>query len=448
MECTRRNFSRSSLVAAVAAQSAPFVLKAQGRGKFRVVLIGCGWWGMNILTTALQSGRCELVGLCDVDERMIDAAVDALSGFNIKNPRRYRDFREILAKEKADIAIVATPDHWHPLIMIEACRQGAHVYVEKPVGHTVHEGSAMVRAARKYGRKVQVGTHRRVSSHNIRAYEFIKSGKLGKVASAKCFISYGGGAEKPKPNIDPPAGLDWDFWCGPAPLRHFCGDIDNGGRGGIHPRGFRNYLDYANGTIADWGIHWVDQVLWITGRTAPVSCHSVGGRPVRGPVIYNDREQTSDAPDHQIAVWSFADGFNLTWENRRFAGNNHMKGENVGVLFYGERGVLHLGWRHGWSFYPSNTKHEIISVAPQLHEPDNQNIKELWADFIAAIENDRLPACDILKGHQATAMCLMANLSMKLGRSIRWDAATESTGDVEADKLLKRKYRGEWSYPV
>ncbi len=436
------------MAAVLASQSAPFILRAQGTKKFRTVLIGCGWWGMNILNVAIESGTCELAGLCDVDERMLDKSCESLKQYTVESPKRYKDFRECLAQERPEIAIVATPDHWHPLIAIEACRQGAHVYVEKPVGHTVHEGSAMVRAARQHGRKMQVGTHRRLSPHNLSAYEFVKSGKLGEIATAKCFIAYGGGREKPKPNIDPPPGLDWDFWCGPAPLRHFCGDLNNAWSGGIHPRGFRNYLDYANGQIADWGIHWIDQVLWFTGRASPVRCYSTGGRPVAGPAVYNDREQSSDGPDHQLALWTFDDGFNLSWEHRRFAANNHMKGENVGVLFYGEKGVLHLGWRQGWSFFPSSSKEPAIHEEPQLHQPDSQNIRELWADFIASIEADRLPVCDILKGHQATAMCLMAMVSMKLGRSIAWDGRSESTGDPEADRLLRRDYRGEWRYPV
>ncbi len=448
MNMTRRGFSKSSLAALLAAQSAPFILHAQDGRKYRTVLIGCGWWGMNILNAAIESGRCDLTALCDVDERMLDKSCASLKQYNIPEPKRYRDFREIISKEKPEIVIVATPDHWHPLITIEACRQGAHVYVEKPVGHTVLEGSAMVAAARKYGRKVQVGTHRRVSPHNLSAYEFVQSGRLGRIGTATCFIAYGGGPEQPKPNIEPPRELDWDLWCGPAPLRHFCGDLKNVWNGGIHPRGFRNYLDFANGQIADWGVHWVDQVLWFTGRTSPVSCYSAGGRPVLGPAVYNDQEQTSDAPDHQVAVWKFEDGFNLTWEHRRFANNNHMKGENVGVLFYGEKGILHLGWQQGWTFFPSNKKDPEVHVDAQLHDPDGQNIKELWADLITSIESEALPVCDILKGHQASAMCLLANLSMKLGRSIRWDGKTERTGDAEADQLLKRDYRGEWQYPV
>jgi predicted dehydrogenase len=447
MRLTRRDFTHTSLAAIIAAQSAPFIVRAQDAKRYRTVLIGSGWWGTNILNCALDSGACEASALCDVDERMLAKACENLEKRGVSKPRLYKDFRECLAQEKPDIAIVATPDHWHALIMIEACRQGAHVYVEKPIGHTIMEGRAMVNAAAKYGRTVQVGTHRRASPHNSSGRAFIRSGKLGKIGLIKGFITYGGGPETPKRNGEPPKGLDWDFWCGPAPLRPFCGDLKNAWGGGIHPRGFRNYLDYANGQIGDWGIHWFDQVLWITDLKHPTSCYSTGGRPIRGPAVLTAEQQTSDGPDHQIATWTFAEGPAVTWEHRLFAGNPHEKGENVGVYFYGEKGVFHLGWQKGWTFYPANGKDPVLHEDAQLDQPDGQNIKGLFADFLTAIRTGAKPLCDIEGAHRATTMSLLGNLSLKLGRSVNWDGAKETTGDAEADKLLRRAYRGAWEYP-
>ena len=447
MNLTRRDFSRTSLAAMIAARSFPFVARAQEARRFRIVLIGSGWWGTNILNTALDTGVCDLAALCDVDERMLALCCANLAKRGVDRPKLYKDFRECLASEKPDIALIATPDHWHALIMIEACRQGAHVYVEKPISHTILEGRAMVNAAAKYGRVVQVGTHRRASPHNQSAREFIRSGKLGAIGLIRCFITYGGGAEKPWRNSEPPKGLDWDFWCGPAPLRPHCGDIQNAWGGGLHPRGFRNFMDYANGQLGDWGIHWLDQVLWITGLKHPVSCHSTGGRLIRGPVILTDAEQTSDAPDMQVATWRFAEGPAVTWEHRLFAGNPHEKGENVGVYFCGQKGVFHLGWTQGWSFYPSNRKEPVIHEDAALNQPDGQNIKELFADFLDAIRTGRKPLCDIEGAHRATTLCLLGNISMKLGRSVMWEGEKETTGDPEADKRLRRTYRGAWQYP-
>jgi len=448
MMLTRRTFSQTSLAAILAAQSAPHLARGQEARRFRVVLIGAGWWGTNLLHTALDSGVCDLAALCDVDERMLALCGEALAKRGVNRPKRYKDFRECLAAEKPDIALIATPDHWHALPMIEACRQGAHVYVEKPISHTILEGRAMVGAAARYGRVVQVGTHRRASPHNRSARAFIRSGKLGPIGLIRCFVTYPGGPETPKRNIEPPQGLDWDFWCGPAPLRPFCGDLKNAWGGGIHPRGFRHFMDYANGQLGDWGIHWLDQVLWITGLRHPAACHSAGGRPVRGPAILTREEQTTDAPDMQVATWTFADGPTVTWEHRLFAGNPHERGENVGVFFHGQKGVLHLGWKQGWTFYPANRKEAVLHEDAQLNEPDGQNLRELFADFLEAIRTGRKPLCDIESGHQATAMCLLGNLSMKLGRSVAWDGTEETTGEAAADALLRRPYRGAWTYPV
>ncbi|MCR4413667.1 MAG: gfo/Idh/MocA family oxidoreductase, partial [Thermoguttaceae bacterium] len=230
-------------------------------------------------------------------------------------------------------------------------------------------------------------------------------------------------------------------------LRPFNGDPENPWAGGIHPRGFRQYLDYANGTLGDWGIHWMDQILWITGQKWPKRVFSVGGRPIKGPPVLTKEQQTTDAPDHQIAVFQF-DGFDVSWEHRQFAGNNAEKGESVGCYFYGEKGTFHMGWQKGWTFYPVDSRQPVLHEDPQLHKPDDQNIKELWADFLQAIETGKRPVCDIELGHYSTNVALLGMLSYKLGRSIEWDGEKEECiGDPEANKLLRREYRAPWKYP-
>jgi predicted dehydrogenase len=264
----------------------------------------------------------------------------------------------------------------------------------------------------------------------------------------RSFVHYGGGPEKPRKNTEPPPELDWDMWCGPAPLRPFNGDPHNPWSGGIHPRGFRQYLDYANGTLGDWGIHWMDQILWITGAKWPKKVFSTGGRPIKGPPLLTKEEQTSDAPDHQVAVFEF-DGFTLSWEHRQFAGNNAEKGETVGCYFYGTEGTFHMGWRDGAVFYPVDGRQEPVRFAPQLHQPDEQNIKELWADFLQAIKTGRRPVCDIEEVQRSTNVSLLGMLSLKLGRSVQWDGEKETiVADDEANKLLQREYRAPWVYPT
>ncbi|MCB0630435.1 MAG: Gfo/Idh/MocA family oxidoreductase [Saprospiraceae bacterium] len=424
----RRQFVKNTGIALSALPLIPALSKVKN---YKLALIGCGWWGMNILREAMAFGECKVVALCDVDQSARTSAQEEVKKLKGDQPKLYEDFREMLAQEKPEIVIVATPDHWHALCAIAAIKQGAHVYVEKPIGHTQKEGKAILRAARDNERTVQVGTHRRVSPHNISGMEFLRSGKVGKISQVKCFIYYGQGAGESVPDAEPPAGLNWDFWVGPA--------AETAYNPKIHPRGFRQFLNFANGTIGDWGIHWFDQVLWWTEERYPKRIFSTGDRYVRS--------DNTDAPDTQLAIFEFED-FTLNWEHRLCAPSAYMD-HNVGCMFYGTEGTFHMGWLDGWTFYPKGKNAEIINVQPQLHDPDKQNIKELWANFRQSIESGERPVCDIEHGHLATNISMLGMISYKLGRSIEWDGEKEVIlNDPEANKLLSRDYRGEWEYPV
>jgi predicted dehydrogenase len=403
---------------------------AQSSTKYRTAIIGAGWWGNNILRCAMEAGQSKVVGICDVDERAItttQAEVDKLTG---DKPNRYRDYREMLAKEKPEICIVATPDHWHALPTIAALKAGAHVYVEKPISHTLREGTAMLKTARATGKLVQVGTHRRMSPHCVSGMEFLRSGKVGKIGMVRAFVGSAGGPGVKTPDSDAPQGLDWDAWCGPAPLRPY--------NKTIHPRGFRQFMDFANGTVGDWGIHWFDQLLWWTDEKQPRRVFSTGGRFIR--------QDNTDAPDTLITTFDF-ESFRCTWEHRLYANNNAEKAA-IGCYFYGTEGTFHMGWRDGWTFYPSNPKAQTIHVEPQLNAPDGQNIRELWRDFLDSIAANRLPACDIDKGHRATAMSMLAIASLRHGKSLDWDGAKETiTNEPKANALLSRAYRKGYEYP-
>jgi predicted dehydrogenase len=216
----------------------------------------------------------------------------------------------------------------------------------------------------------------------------------------------------------------------------------------MHPRGFRQFLDYGNGTLGDWGVHWMDQILWIMEEKWPKTVYSAGGRPIKGPPVFTKEQQTTDAPDHQIATFQF-DNFTAFWENRQFAGNPAEKAESVGCYFYGTKGTFHMGWQKGWTFFPIGRGQKEIHEEPQLNEPDQQNIRELWADFLDAIETGRRPVCDIELIHRSTNMSLLGMLSLKLGRSVQWDGENEIiVGDPDANKLLRREYRKPWIYPM
>ncbi len=438
MTLHRRNFIQSTLATGLMMGSAPKIHAAPKAKKYRTVLIGSGWWGMNILKEALAAGNCQVVALADVDSDVVELAAEKVKGLSGDVPKTYQDVRELIDKEKFDIAIVATPDHWHALNSIAAIGAGAHVFVEKPTGHTIQESRAMLNAARAANRTVQVGLHRRIGPHYVSGMKFIKEGNVGDIGSVRMFVHSSGGKEKPTQNSEPPTNLNWDLYCGPAPMRPYCRKI--------HPGGFRNYLDFANGTLGDWGVHWLDQVLWWSDEKYPKTIFSSGGRPISGAAVLNEQEQTTDAPESQIAVFEF-ESFTATWEHRKFAGTGPEK-HSVGCYFYGTKGTFHMGWRDGWTFYPADSKQAIVHQDAQHQEPDGHSIKLLWSDFIDAIESGERPTCDIEIGHLATNMSLLGMLSYNLGRSIRWDGANEKIiGDEDANKLLRREYRGPWKYP-
>jgi predicted dehydrogenase len=385
---------------------------------------------MNILRCAMESRQSQVVALCDVDESQLDKAYAEVNKLSGEQPKRYKDYREMLAKEKPEICIVATPDHWHALPTIAAVRAGAHVYVEKPICHTQREGRAMVKAARDTQRFIQVGTHRRVSPHCISGAEFLRSGKAGKIGMIRTFAHSAGGAGTKTPDSEAPKGLDWDAWVGPAPMRPY--------NKTIHPRGFRQYLDFANGTLGDWGVHWFDQILSVMEAKHPKKVYSTGGRFIK--------QDSTDAPDTQLVLFDF-DGFRVEWEQRLYAGNTAEKAA-IGAYFYGTEGTFHMGWRDGWTFYPRDEKKHTIHAEPYLNQPDGQNITELWADFLDAIAKKRQPICNIEEGHWATNMSMLGMLSMKLGRSVDWDGEKEVIlNDPAANKLLARDYRKGYEYP-
>jgi predicted dehydrogenase len=433
----RRQFIKST-VAASTLLATPAIHGADKVKQYRTALIGSGWWGMNILREAIASGQAKVVALCDVDRDKLEIAAEDVNDLCGDKPRLITDFREVFDKRDIDIAIIATPDHWHALNSLAALDAGAHLFLEKPTGHTIQESRAIVSAARASSRTVQVGLHRRVGPHHVSAMKFLKSGGAGEIGMVRMFVHSRGGDEAPSKNSEPPETLDWDLYCGPAPLRPF--------NRKIHPGGFRNFLDFANGTLGDWGVHWLDQMLWWCDQQPVRSVYSTGGRPVRGPAVLTPEEQTSDAPDAQVATFQF-DNFTATWEHRRFAGDGAEKSA-IGCYFFGTKGTVHIGWRDGWTFYPDDPKKSGIHEDSQLQEPDGHNMKILWGDFIESIETDRKPAADIVIGHQATTLGLLGMLSMKLGRSVRWDADREQiVDDADAKGLLRREYRGPWKYP-
>ncbi|PLK43551.1 Gfo/Idh/MocA family protein [Emticicia sp. TH156] len=426
----RKDFIRTSALATGALVSRPFITYAS-QARYKTALIGSGWWGTNIVREAIKSGECQIVAICDVDDKQIKQCLGEIGKLTNDQPKIYKNYQELLQKEKPEIVINATPDHWHALIAIDAMKAGAHVYLEKPIGHTINEGKAIVKTARDTQRICITGFHRRYSPHNLSGQEFLKSGKVGKIKEVRAFVTYGFGQGKMVPDEPTPAGIDWNMWCGPAPLVPY--------NPSIHPRSWRNHVEFANGTVGDWGPHWFDQILWWTDEIGPKKVFSIA----------TDKFNTNNnnAPESQIVVYDFED-FTCTWEHSTLNGRPTSKSENVGVYFHGTEGTFHMGWMSGWTFYPRDTRKEVIHQNPVLNMPDQQNIDLVFADLLKSIKSKELPFADILKGHRATNMSLLGMAALKAGKSLEWDARKEVfTNDTAANKYLSRQYRNGWVYP-
>ena len=420
--------------------------------KKRVGLIGTGWYGKVDLLRLIQVAPVEVVSLCDVDKRMLAEAADIVASRQVskKKPRTYADYREMLKEKDLDVVLIATPDHWHALPMIAAAEAGADIYVQKPISVDIAEGQAMLAAARKHQRVVQVGTQRRSTPHLFEARELIQEGRLGRIGLVETYC-YGRRGTSNPPDTAPPEYLDYEMWTGPAPMRPFTS--------GIHPRSWRNYMEYGNGTIGDMGIHMVDMVRWMMALGWPKRISSTGGN-------YFHKEGKPNIPDMQTATFDYGD-LQVTWQHRHFGEQPDPK-YWWGANFYGEKGTLkasvfmfdfipldggapvHREWNDPKAKYPVDSdlfpedkteKGIEYHVAPA--------IRGHMKDLLANIASRGKPVADIQQGYISTTACILANLSLKLDRSLAWDAvAGRIVGDDEVNHLLRRPYRSPWVHPL
>ncbi len=410
----------------------------------RVGLIGCGWYGKSDLFRLVQIAPVEIVSLCDVDrlhlEEAAQWAVDRQA--SKKKPRLFTDYREMLKQGDLDLVEIATPDHWHALPMIEAARAGIDMYVQKPISVDVVEGQAMLAAARKYKRVVQVGMQRRSTPHLVEAREIVREGKLGTIGHVEIY-SYGGGRPA-MPKTEPvPETLDWEMWTGPAPLMPYSPEIE---------RNWRQYMAYGNGTIGDMGIHMFDMVRWFMGLGWPKRISSFGGlRVLKGG--------KNDIPDTQTAMFDF-DDVTVVWQHRRF-GAPPDPAYTWGATLYGDKATLKAGVM-GYDFIPLGRgaqaihkdvtyeleQYPIDKTEPRLEKHVAPAIRYHMKNLLEAIATRGRPVSDIEEGYISSSCCIMANLSLKLGRTLAWDAAKARViGDEEANHLLRRPYRRPWVHP-
>jgi predicted dehydrogenase len=442
----RREFLKSG-TAALALASLPTYAAELADQKKRVGLIGCGWYGKVDLWRLVQVAPVEIVSLCDVDSRMLSEAADMASERQLsrKKPRTYTDYREMLKEKDLDIVLIATPDHWHALPMIDAVKAGAHVYVQKPTSVDVVESQAMLAAARKYNRVVQVGTQRRSTPHLIEARDrILKEGKLGKISHVEICCYYHMRTRENPPETAPPEHLDYEMWTGPAPLRPYTKLV--------HPRSWRAFMEYSNGIVGDMCIHMLDMVRWMIDLGMPARISSEGG-------IFVDKASLANISDTQTALFQFPE-LNVVWTHRTW-GEAPDPEYPWAAIFYGDKGTLKASVNK-YEFFPRGSKTAAASGEPLFEYekfPEDKTEKDLerhvasavrWhmEDFLKAIANRSKPVADIEEGHISTTACILANLSMQLGRSLTWDEAKgQVVGDPDANRLLRRAYRAPWVHP-
>ncbi|MBA4064803.1 MAG: oxidoreductase [Isosphaera sp.] len=448
---------RRSFLAASAAASAPLFAAAAPDPKVRVGLIGCGWYGKLDIRRLLQVAPAEVVSLCDVDKNMLAAAVDLIAERQGgKKPRTFTNYQDMLKEKDLDVVEVATPDHWHALPTIAAVEAGADVYVQKPISVDVLEGKAMLDAARKHNRVVQVGTQRRSTPHLMEAREKVaRAGLLGTVGMAEVYCYYHMRANAAPPVTRPPAYFDYDAWTGPAPLRPYDAPpfLDPKGDPLPHRRWWRAFTEYGNGIVGDMCIHMLDMVRWMFGLGWPTRVSSTGG-------VLVQKESRSNIADTQTATFDFPE-FPVVWTHRTY-GAPADPDYPWGATVYGDKGTLKLSV-HKYEFFPAGAKAATLSGTPLLEEdkhPEDRTEKDLerhvasavrehMRDFLKARAEKRRPVADIEQGHISTASCILANLSARLGRSLTWDAAKHQVvNDAEANKLLKRPYRAGYAHPA
>ena len=415
---TRRDFTKKCVV--VGAGSALYSSRVSGaNNRINLGVIGCGEQGAKVMKSFLSQPDVNTVAVCDVYEPNLNNAVEITEG----KATPLRDFRKLIDNKDVDAVLIATPDHWHAMMTIMACKAGKDVYVETPMTLTVREGRVMVNEARKNKRVVQVGSQQRSGEHYKRAVKLIQEGIIGEVHK----VTSGFTRNILVPRLTPKAmkngltkELDWDMWLGPAPFVQFdpfrC--IYN----------FRWFWDYSGGQLTGWGAHNLDIARWALNFKGPIEIAGCGNR-----YALKDGGET---PDVQEVVYMFQDCL-VTWSGRELN-----KGSGILLEFIGTKGTLSID-RDNFTVTP-----EIWDGKPAM-EPVKEAGSELdmahVRNFLDCVKSRGKPNADVEDGHLSAAMCHLGNISTRIGRSIRWDAEKEEViGDSEAGRFLSKVYRAPW----
>jgi predicted dehydrogenase len=442
-EMNRRKFMRRATIATAGASllssaSTRRILGANNR--MLAGVIGTGRQGSYDMMDFARQPEVEIAAICDVYESNLQKALAETTN----RAKTYHDFRHVLDRKDIDLVIVGTPDHWHPLVMVEACKAGKDVYVEKPISHTVDEGKLMVDAARKYKRVVQVGTQQRSGRHFQEAVKLIQGGFIGKISFVRTW-NYDN--QYPQgigdfPDSAPPPGLDWDFWLGPAPKVQY-----NYNRFGVGPdrwSTFRYFWDYAGGFMTDWGVHLMDIVQWAMQVDGPNVITASGGK-------YYIQDNAETPETLQVTYEYDNPRFIAVYENR-WDNANPASAKGYGIEFHGTEATLFID-RSGFAVYPEKKRQgkEEVDRSPSMQmESVNDSHRDHVRNFLDCVKSRQRPISDIEVGHRSTSVCLLGNVALRSRQRLEWDVARQELlgGGTEAQQLLCRNYRTPWKLRV
>lgn len=395
-----------------------------GESRIKLGVIGCGNYGMADIRAAFSVGGIEIVSLCDVDSDHLKDSADKVEQSQGSRPKTFKHYNELLETPDLGAVIIATPPQWHALPFIAAVEKGLDIYCEKPLAYDIREGRAMVDAARMKGVIVQVGFQRRQSPAIRQAREYIREGHLGRIIQADAQIHYTAGMRDTTPQ-DPPASLDWDLWCGPAPKLPYSPQIGH--------FAWRLEKTTGHGHLVDWGIHLIDATRWILDETTPKSVQASGG-------IYHFKDRIT-TPDILSVQFDF-ETCPVFWKHRIYGAAEYTPEVSNGIFFYGEKGTLFVSDQR-WVVVPKARNVERIE-----HNVTANMGAEHMAEFLDAVRSRKQPGCTIEDGHRSTTTVKLAMIAYEVGAKIAWNAESEQiTNHAQANGQLQRDYRAPWRHP-
>ncbi len=424
----RRYFLGTTLAAAAASGTRAAEAASD---QVNLAIIGVGGRGRAMINDFRQIPNAKIAYLCDVDQASLEKAMAIIQKYNMPKPQTTNDMRRVLDDKTVDAVSIATPDHWHAPSMILACDAGKDVYVEKPPSHNIREGRLMIDAARRNKRIVQVGTQSRSRPSTLRAMEYVKSGKIGRVYMAKAWDVQLRDNIGHKEDGPVPPGVDYETWLGPAPWIPF-----NENR--FHYK-WHWHWHFGTGDAGNDGSHQIDMARWALGVSYPKSASGWGRK-----VFFDDDQQT---PDSMNVTFDHGDKA-LVWEMRIWNPYG-MEGMENGVAVYGTDGVVHIGrWAGHWGFKVFDKSGKLVQQdipAAQEGNTDPENHQKNWVE---CIRSRKLPNADIAVGHLTAIHCHLANIVARTGRNVKFDQENEQiVNDPEANLLTRREYRTHWATP-